>query len=373
MMSPHESKPSSGSDHHTPDRSRVQLALQGVIAFAVLMFLLVQASFVLISLAIALILFSLMTQAINSISRLRIGRYRVAEWVATICAFLLISSTLLALSGIVVAQVNKVLSTSLKYTDDAQRAVAQVFSWLGADVQGAVLDSMRTIGIPGYMGAVAGQAGNILSASVLIILFVAFLFAERFWFPAKLVILFGDERRAARVRALISSIMHRVNYYLLVKTGVSAVTGLMVYVVMLIFGLEFATAMGILSFILNFLPSIGSIIATVLVALVTYLELGSLASALAVFLIIGVIQFVNGNLIDPMLLGRTLQMSSLGIIISLAFWGAVWGVAGMFLAVPMMLAVMMTCARIPVLRPVAIMLSREGLLDDDVPQPETES
>ena len=71
-----------------------------------------------------------------------------------------------------------------------------------------------------------------------------------------------------------------------------------------------------------------------------------------------------GNVIDPMLLGQTLRLSSFGIILSLSFWALIWGIPGMFLAVPIMVALMIVCAHIPWLRPVAIMLSREGLPDD---------
>jgi AI-2 transport protein TqsA len=76
---------------------------------------------------------------------------------------------------------------------------------------------------------------------------------------------------------------------------------------------------------------------------------------------VGIIQFVNGNIIDPMLMGRALQLSSFGIIISLAFWSAVWGVPGMFLSVPIMVGIMIICAEIPALRTIAILLSRDGL------------
>jgi predicted PurR-regulated permease PerM len=82
------------------------------------------------------------------------------------------------------------------------------------------------------------------------------------------------------------------------------------------------------------------------------------------------VQFAIGNLIDPILLGQALRLSSFGIILSLAFWGAVWGIPGMFLSVPIMVAMMIVLARIPALRPVAILLSREGLPDDeDAPDP----
>lgn len=337
--------------------------LLGIIAFAIILFLLVQARFILISLAIAIILFSLTVEAINSIARLRVGNWRITNWLASIFAVALITSGLLTLSAVIIAQANTVLSITLTYVDQAPRAIAELFSWMGDDVQAAVLNSVRSADVASYLRTAAGQAGNILSATVLISLFVGFLFAERIWFNTKLVNLFRDETRALRVERIIESIIRRVNHYLLVKTLVSVVTGAMVYGVMRLMGLEFAGAVGIMTFILNFLPNLGSIIATAMAALIAYLQVSDPVMTAITFAVVGAIQFVNGNIIDPMLMGRALRLSSFGIIISLAFWGVVWGIPGMFLAVPIMVAVMIVCSHTPGLRSFAILLSREGLPD----------
>lgn len=347
------------------ERSRLQVWLLGIIAFAVILFLLVQARFILISLVIAIILFSLTTDAIGSISRLRIGNWRITNWLASMAAFVLISSVLLALSGIVLVQVNTVVTTTIAYTDQAVNAIAALFAWMGPDTEAAVAASIRSIELSGYIRTAAGQAGNLLSATTLVILFVGFLFGERIWFDTKLESLMQDKTRAQQISLIIRSIIRRVNHYLLVKTGVSAVTGLTVYLVMLFFGLEFAAAMGIVTFVLNYLPSVGSIIATFLIALVAYLQVTEPAFALLIFVIVGMLQFVLGSVIDPMLMGRALRVSSFGIIIAMAFWGAVWGVPGMFLAVPIMVAIMIICSHIPSARPVAILLSRDGLPEID--------
>ncbi|MDO5706394.1 MAG: AI-2E family transporter, partial [Paracoccus sp. (in: a-proteobacteria)] len=113
--------------------------------------------------------------------------------------------------------------------------------------------------------------------------------------------------------------------------------------------------------VFNFIPSVGSIVATVIAFLLAFVLSGDLTLAVIVGAACTALQFVIGNILDPMLLGQTLRLSSFGIIISLAFWGSVWGVPGMFLAVPIMVALMIVCAHIPWLQPVAIMLSREGL------------
>ena len=145
----------------------------------------------------------------------------------------------------------------------------------------------------------------------------------------------------------------------------SLLTDVMVYVVAGFFQLELAAALGILTFVLNYIPNIGSIVATVLVALVTFVQLGEPGPTAAIFVTVGLIQFLAGSVIDPMLMGRALRLSSFGIIINLAFWGAVWGVPGMFLSVPIMVAMMIICSQVPELRPIAILLSREGLPEQD--------
>lgn len=358
------------------DRYRLQTWFIGIIAFSMILFLLVQARFILISLVIAIILFSLTADAITAFSRLRIGSWKITNWLASVAAFTMITVLLLTLSAVVISQVNAVVTTTLGYTDQAIAAMARLARWISPEAEQMVETSIRSIQVSGFISTLAGQASNLLSATTLVILFVGFLFAERLWFSTKLENLLHDKAKAQRVGRIIHSIVRRVNHYLMVKTGVSAATAVAVYLLMEGFGLDFAGPMAILTFILNYIPSVGSIIATILLGLVALIQVPEPATALLVFVIAGMIQFVLGSVIDPMLMGRALRVSSFGIIISLAFWGAVWGIAGMFLAVPIMVAAMIVCSHIPAARPVAVLLSREGLPEIEeagtVPEPEAE-
>ncbi|MFG5382062.1 AI-2E family transporter [Yoonia sp. R2-816] len=347
------------------DATRLQTGALVIIAFAVVLFLLVQARFILISLATAIILFSLTSDVINSIARLRIGPFRIPNVLASIAAMVLIATALISLTSILLAQVNTVLVTTLSYTERAPSAVASLFSWLGEDSQLAIQNALRSIDISSYLRTAASQASGMTQATVLVILFVGFLFAERIWFQTKLHNFVGDQAQAERVGKIIQSIIHRVNYYLLVKTVISAITGAMIYVLASAFGLELAVSIGIITFVLNFIPNIGSIVATALIALIAHVQLGDPTITLAIFASAGVIQFVNGSIIDPMLMGRALRLSSFGIILSLAFWGAVWGIPGMFLSVPIMVMLLVVCSHVPDLRPFAILLSREGLPESE--------
>ncbi|MBN8290921.1 AI-2E family transporter [Rhodobacter sp. NTK016B] len=365
-MTPHEidpATPDTDSAHRLSlvDRNRLQTWFLGILAFSMILFLLVQARFILISLVIAIILFSMTADAINAFSKLRIGSWKITNWLASMGAFTMIAVLLLTLSGIVISQVNAVVTTTVGYTDQAITAISRLAAWISPEAEQMVETSIRSIEVSGYLSTLAGQASNLLSATTLVILFVGFMFAERLWFNTKLENLLHDPAKARRVGRIIHSIVRRVNHYLLVKTAVSVATAIAVYALMEGFRLDFAGPMAILTFVLNYIPSVGSIIATILLGLVALIQVPEPATALLVFVIAGMVQFVLGSVIDPMLMGRALRVSSFGIIISLAFWGALWGIPGMFLAVPIMVAAMIVCSHIPSARPVAVLLSREGL------------
>ncbi len=357
--------PKTGKAERPSETTRLQTGALIIIAFAVVLFLLVQARFVLISLATAIILFSLTSDVINFIARQRVGPFRIPNTLASIAAMVLIAAALLTLTSILLAQINTVLVTTLSYAEQAPSAVASLFTFLDEDSQLAVFNTLQSIEISSYLRGAASQASGMTQGTVLVILFVGFLFAERIWFETKLLSLVGDTSQAERVGKIIRSIIHRVNYYLLVKTVISAITGAMIFVLAQAFGLKLATSLGIITFVLNFIPNIGSIIATALIALVAHVEIGDPTTTLAVFAIAGMIQFINGSIIDPMLMGRALRLSSFGIILSLAFWGAVWGIPGMFLSVPIMVMLLVVCSHVPNLRPFAVLLSREGLPESE--------
>ena len=346
-------------------RERLQTGFLGIIAFSVLLFLLVQSRFILISLSIAIIIFSLTSDAINAIVR-----QKVSNWLATTLALLGIALGLLWISTTIVSQVNEVVLTAINYAEQAQAALLALAERAGPNVTEAAQTAFNNFDLTGWLRSLAGGASGLLSGSVLVILFVGFMFAERAWFPVKIERLTRDPAQARQVRLIIASIMHRVNRYLVVKGAVSAATAAIVWVIFTVAGLELAGPVAMMTFVLNFIPSVGSIIATVIGFLLAFVLSGDITLALLVGLACTLTQFLIGNVLDPMLLGQTLRLSSFGIILSLAFWGAVWGVPGMFLAVPIMVAMMIVCAHIPWLRPVAVMLSREGLPEDGMTEEE---
>lgn len=190
------------------------------------------------------------------------------------------------------------------------------------------------------------------SAFVLLLLFLIFILIEAARLPAKLQAAFGGPSFDL---AQLGRILGEVQSYLAVKTLVSIVTGLLVGTGAAVLGVDFALLWGLLAFVLNFVPSVGSIVAgipAVLVALVQHGP-GTAVALASVFLVVNV---VLGNLLEPAIMGRRLGLSTFFVILAVVYWGFVWGPVGMLLSLPLTLAVKIGLEQSAELRWVAVLM-----------------
>jgi predicted PurR-regulated permease PerM len=145
---------------------------------------------------------------------------------------------------------------------------------------------------------------------------------------------------------------------------VSLLTGGISYVILLLFGIDYAFLWAFLIFIFNYIPYIGSLVATLLPSVFAIIQFGSLWSFVWVFISIEVVQLVVGNYVEPKVMGRSLNLSPLVVVLALSFWGYIWGLLGMFLSVPITSILLITMAQFPATRNVAILLTENGKLDN---------
>jgi predicted PurR-regulated permease PerM len=129
---------------------------------------------------------------------------------------------------------------------------------------------------------------------------------------------------------------------------------------MVFFGVKFAALWGLLIFMLNFIPTVGSIFAVIISLVVVLVQFGSLSYLLSIGVLLTVIQLLIGNVLDPRLMGRSLNLSPIVLLLALGFWGAIWGVLGMFLCVPFMVIMNIVLSHFPQTRNIAILLSADG-------------
>ncbi len=169
----------------------------------------------------------------------------------------------------------------------------------------------------------------------------------------------GDGALAAATAETASKIAGRLQTYMLVRFGMSVLTGLGFWGFATIYGLDLGREWGVIAFVLNFIPFIGSFIATLLPTLFAAAQYKSFSSALAVFVGLNAIQLLVGSYLEPRIAGRAVSVSPFMVLFSVFFWGMLWGIAGAFLGVPILIALEGLCARHPGSRPLAIALSAD--------------
>lgn len=145
--------------------------------------------------------------------------------------------------------------------------------------------------------------------------------------------------------------------YMLVRTVISAVTGLAVWIVAYSVGLEFPVAWGAIAFTLNYVPYIGSLVATLLPAVFALLQFESFQIALVVLGCLTLIQFIVGSYLEPVITGSTLSLSPFAVMLVVFLWSLLWGLTGAFIGVPILIAVMTVCRQLPSMKWLTVMLS----------------
>ncbi len=211
-----------------------------------------------------------------------------------------------------------------------------LLTWLqgyGIEAPVAVLKEQINPGAAmGMVKNVLTSLGGVLTDSFLILLTVLFILFEASSFPAKLKRAMNDPNHTS-----VTSFKHfnsSVKKYLIIKSWVSLATGLLITLWLLILGVDYPILWGLLAFMLNFVPNIGSIIAAFPAVLLAFIQVGSGTAALTAVGYL-VVNIVMGNVVEPRYLGQGLGLSTLVVFISLVFWGWVLGPVGMLLSIPL--------------------------------------
>lgn len=202
-----------------------------------------------------------------------------------------------------------------------------------------------------------GSFFSFLSNLFLILIFLIFILAGRGETEAKVFRSFKREQAETFIK-IKNNIDAQVQRYLGIKTVISFITGFLATVILLIFGVDFAIVFGFFTFILNYIPNIGSIIATALPLIIALFQFDTLWPAFWILIILGSIQMTLGNFIEPKVMGKGLGLSPLVILFSLFFWGWLWGLPGMILAVPIAAIIKIVTSNIPSMKFISVLISR---------------
>ena len=192
---------------------------------------------------------------------------------------------------------------------------------------------------------------------------------EQVRFRRKLAIILGSGSQQERVQAVLDRIDRDIRVYIRIKTTLAVATAAFAYTVMAWVGVDFAAFWAVMVFFFYYIPTVGSILAIAAPAVLAWVQFDHLTPFLIVLLVFGTIQIVTANVVEPTIMGRTLNLSPLVVIVSLVVWGTIWGVVGMFLCVPIMVVALIVLAQFETTRPLAVLLSADGR----IPEPQGEA
>jgi predicted PurR-regulated permease PerM len=297
--------------------------------------------------------------------RIRIRSRRLPMWLLTILAFTIVILVILGIVEIITYNLQLIRERSPVYLANLRIMLDNIQQFPGFElVQQRIVQRIESFDfnpiLTALLNGISGMAGNIF----LIIIYVAFLLAEQSMFAKKIGQVLGDPGRIQAFDRILSQVNSAVRTYVYVKTLMSFLTGILSYVVLLSFGVDFPVLWAFMIFLLNYVPYVGSFVATFLPASFAVFQFQSFYVFIWIFLAIQVVQILVGNVLEPKVMGKTLNLSPLGVLLALTFWGMIWGIMGMILSVPITSILVIIALRFPSTRFVAVLLSETGELPD---------
>jgi len=209
--------------------------------------------------------------------------------------------------------------------------------------------------IKGYVAATVGSLVGLVGNTLVVIFLMIFILLEADRFPARVSYAYG-RAQSKRILGMAADINRDVVRYLIIKTAMAAVTGVIFGTLLGACGVEFSVLWGVSAFVLHFIPYVGSYAAIVFPVLTVLVQFFP-SAALLMLAILSTIQFLFGNYVEPRIMGRELKLSPLIILLALAFWGWLWGVVGVFLAVPITATIKIVMENFPGTRSIARLMS----------------
>ena len=292
-------------------------------------------------------------------------RVPVPDAIATVLA---IATTILAVTLIVVlinSSVNGVIASIPKYQDRINVVIGDLLKLVGYEGENPLREFIANLRPQEYVSRAASAIGGLAQDMGLIIVYVLFLLLETWTFGRKLNALARTDSHRATLRSTIREIGEDINTYMRIKTWLSAAVAVLCYATMKAAGVDFAEFWAVLFFLFNYIPTIGAILGVFFPAVLMIVQFTSVPLIVSVIAVLIAIPTVINNFIEPRMMGRSLNLSSLVIIMSLILWGSIWGFIGMFLCVPIMVILNIVLAKFESTRPIAVMLSANGRIDSN--------
>lgn len=325
------------------EHSKVVAASLVVLAAVAIGFVLAYTRVVMVPFVLAIFISFLVTPLVEFLhDRARIPR------VLAVAISLLATFGLLTLLGMLITMSTRTLLESADiYQEELTAMASQAFSILdrfSIEIgQRPLLEGIEQLPILPMLSSTVGTIVDLISAGGLVLIFVIFLLLSN--------------RPPELSTGVFVEINQKIRRYLITKFALSAATGVIVGSILFLFGLDLALVFGVMAFLLNFIPSLGSVFATLLPIPMAIIQFDNPWAIAGVILIPGLVQMAIGNGIEPVVMGDGLDLHPVVVLLALIIWGLLWGVVGMLLAAPMTAILRVVLGKIETTRPAAELLA----------------
>lgn len=311
----------------------------------------------LLPLAIAILINFVIQELKRKIGKLHIKGKHLPIRLQSILAFGIIVLGLVVFGNLLYSNVQNITAVLPTY----QKNINQLFSQWGnigqIDLSLLSKEWLNKDMISSSVRIAVESVSGVLSNSLIIFLYLVFILMESNLFSKKIELIYSENNKVSYILERINT---SISQYLSLKTLTSFLTGFASFIILYALDINFAFFWAFLIFALNFIPTIGSLVATLFPTLIALLQYGNLYQPLIVLVAIGAVQFLVGNVIEPKIMGTSLNVSPLVVIVSLSFWGMIWGVTGMILSVPLTIVIIIIASQFKSTEWLAILLSENG-------------
>lgn len=335
-----------------------------VIGIGGILALLILAESILIPFVYGIVLWFLSRFFKNLLHKIPFLKKRMPNWLLNTFVFALVLIGLSLVSGLITTNIRSLLENSELYKANMDEVLNKLNATFQIDLYAQISSTIEKFDYAAMLGSIADSLSGALGDFIMIILYAAFILSEEGSLKGKIKKLFSNPAQYEQATSILKKINNASSDYIRLKTYVSLLTGFIGYVFLAIMGVDAAFFWAFLMFALNYIPTIGSLIATLFPAVFSLIQFGEFTPFIIILAGLGAIEWFIGNVIEPRLIGSSLNLSPLVTILALIVWGQIWGITGMLLSVPITVVMVIIFSQFESTRSVAILLSQNGDIDD---------
>ncbi len=319
---------------------------------------------ILIPLILAVIIWFIVKEIRNFFDKADWIKQYIPRWIKTSLASVLVFGVISFSISILASNINELKNSIPIYENNVEHVAQLINTTFSIDIEDLFADFFVDFDFSEIIKDIVNSISTAFGTVFMILIYVLFIFMEESASSNKLKYIYSTPQSYEEAKALLTDIDRSISSYITLKTLVSLITGTLSYFVLLIIGIDVPLFWAFLIFLLNFIPTIGSLIATLFPTVIALLQFGEFTPSLLILTLVGAIQVVVGNILEPKIVGNSLNVSSLVVILSLTIWGNIWGVFGMVISVPITVILIIILSRFESTKNIAILLSEKGKINE---------